>query len=62
MLIHPTIEKLNALGLAAMAQAFQEQMNCPDMAALSFEERIDLIVDFLMQVLNRTLLITNEKY
>lgn len=48
MLIHPTIEKLNALGLAAMAQAFQEQMNCPDMAALSFEERIGLIVDFQM--------------
>ncbi len=48
MLIHPTIEKLNALGLAAMAQAFQEQMNCPDMTALSFEERIGLIVDFQM--------------
>lgn len=48
MLIHPTIENLNTLGLAAMAQAFQEQMNCPDMAALSFEERFGLIVDFQM--------------
>jgi DNA replication protein DnaC len=46
MLIQPTIEKLNTMGLAAMAKAFQEQLNCPDMAALSFEERFGLIVDF----------------
>lgn len=46
MLIQPTIEKLNAMGLAAMAQAFADQLNCPDMAALSFEERFGLIVDF----------------
>lgn len=48
MLIQPTIEKLNAMGLAAMAQAFADQLNCPDMAALSFEERFGLIVDFQM--------------
>lgn len=48
MLIQPTIEKLNAMGLAAMAQAFTEQLNSPDMAALSFEERFGLIVDFQM--------------
>lgn len=48
MLIQPTIEKLNAMGLAAMAQAFAEQLNCPDMTALSFEERFGLIVDFQM--------------
>jgi hypothetical protein len=39
MLTQQTIEKLNALGLAAMAQAFTDQLNCPDLAALSFEER-----------------------
>ena len=46
MLTRPTIAKLNAMGLAAMAQAFQDQMNSPDMTALSFEERFGLIVDF----------------
>lgn len=46
MLIHPTIDKLNAMGLAAMAEAFRDQMNSPDMSALSFEERFGLIVDF----------------
>lgn len=46
MLTRPTIDKLNAMGLGAMAQAFQDQMNSPDMAALSFEERFGLIVDF----------------
>jgi DNA replication protein DnaC len=45
MLNQPTIEKLTTMGLAAMARAFQEQMNCPDMTALSFEERFGLIVD-----------------
>lgn len=48
MLIQPTIDKLNAMGLAAMAQAFSDQLNCPDMAALSFEERFGLIIDFQM--------------
>ena len=48
MLVQPTIEKLNAMGLAAMAQAFAEQMNYPDVAALSFEERLGLLVDHQM--------------
>lgn len=48
MLIQPTIDKFNAMGLAAMAKAFQDQMNCPDTAALSFEERLGLIVDYQM--------------
>lgn len=48
MLIQPTIEKLNSMGFAAMAQAFAEQMNCPDMGALSFEERFGLLVDYQM--------------
>ena len=48
MLTQPTIEKLHAMRLTAMAQAFQEQSANPNMAALSFEERFGLIVDHQM--------------
>jgi DNA replication protein DnaC len=48
MLTQPTIEKLNAMRLSAMADAFREQMNRPDMAQLSFEERFGLLVDHQM--------------
>lgn len=48
MLRQPTIEKLNAMRLGAMARAFADQMQCPDMAALTFEERFGLIVDYQM--------------
>ena len=45
MLTQPTIEKLKSMKLNAMAQAFTEQMQQPDMASLTFEERFGLIVD-----------------
>jgi DNA replication protein DnaC len=45
MLIHPTHERLIALGLTGMAKAFEEQRRSPDLDALSFEERIGLLVD-----------------
>jgi len=48
MLNQPTIEKLTVMKLSAMAKAFADQMQRPDMAALSFEERFGLIVDFQM--------------
>ncbi|MFZ1986992.1 MAG: IS21-like element helper ATPase IstB [Desulfatitalea sp.] len=48
MLTQPTIEKLTAMKLSAMAKAFADQMQRPDMAALSFEERFGLIVDVQM--------------
>jgi DNA replication protein DnaC len=48
MLTQPTIEKLNTMKLTAMARAFQTQMQFPDMAQLSFEERFGLIVDYQM--------------
>jgi DNA replication protein DnaC len=48
MLTQPTIDKLNAMRLSAMARAFADQMHTPDMAALSFEERFGLIIDFQM--------------
>jgi len=46
MLTQPTIEKLHTMKLSAMAKAFADQMQCPDMAKLSFEERFGLIVDY----------------
>jgi DNA replication protein DnaC len=45
MLTHPTQERLTALGLAGMAKALEEQRRQPDVAALSFEERLALLVD-----------------
>jgi DNA replication protein DnaC len=45
VLTQPTIDKLNTMKLTAMAQAFAEQMQRPDMASLTFEERFGLLVD-----------------
>lgn len=51
MLTQPTVDKLNAMRLYVMAEAFQEQAANPDMAALTFEERFGLIVDRQMTAL-----------
>src|SRR5919112_368483 len=48
MLTHPTSERLRALGLAAMAQALEEQRRQPDLDGLGFEERLALLVDRLV--------------
>ena len=45
MLIHPTLERLRALGLTAMADAFIEMQNAPDAAELSREDWLGLLVD-----------------
>jgi len=45
MLTHPTHERLLTLGLTGMAKALEEQRRQPDIAALSFEERLGLMVD-----------------
>ena len=45
MLVNPTVEKLHAMRLRAMAEAFIEQLSDPEMAQLSFEERFSLLVD-----------------
>ena len=45
MLTEPTLEKLQAMRLAAMAQGYVEQQNKPDMRDLAFEERFGLLVD-----------------
>ena len=45
MLIHPTVERLRALGLTAMADAFTELQNAPDAGELSREDWLGLLVD-----------------
>ena len=45
MLIEQTLDKLNAMKLGAMADAFQKQLQTDEAAALSFEERLGLLVD-----------------
>jgi DNA replication protein DnaC len=45
MLNQQTIEKLQALKLIGMAEAFQDQLSQPDIDRLSCEERFGLIVD-----------------
>lgn len=45
MLIHPTLERLRALGLTAMADAFIELQNAPDAGDLSREDWLGLLVD-----------------
>ena len=45
MLTQPTIEKLSALGLKGMAEAFREQSESADLQQLSFEERFGLLID-----------------
>ena len=45
MLTQPTLDKLQTLRLTGMYQALVEQLQMPDMAALTFEERLGLLVD-----------------
>lgn len=44
MLLHPTLEQLNTLRLTGMAAALNEQLQM-DLADLSFEERLGLLLD-----------------
>jgi DNA replication protein DnaC len=45
MLVHATVDKMTAMHLTAMADAFQRQLASPQMADLSFEERVGLLID-----------------
>jgi len=45
MLINHTHERLVALGLAGMAKAFDDQQRQPDVTALTFEQRLSLMID-----------------
>jgi len=45
MLTQQTLEKMNALKLSGMAEAFQQQIGSAECARLSFDERLGLLVD-----------------
>ena len=45
MLTHPTVDKLQQLRCAGMARALTEQLASTEVDALSFEERLGLLVD-----------------
>lgn len=45
MLMHPTLDQLRALQLHGMLKALQEQEALPDLASLSFLERLALLLD-----------------
>ena len=45
MLTHPTLDTLQTLKLTGMYQALVEQLQMADIAALSCEERVSLLVD-----------------
>ena len=45
MLREPTLEKLNAMRLDAMAATWSEQVGKPDVHKLAFDERFGMLVD-----------------
>lgn len=45
MLTQQTLDKMNAMKLSGMAEAFQQQLRAGEHARLSFEERLGLLVD-----------------
>ena len=45
MLTEPTLDRLRALHLGAMADAYRTQLQDPAIGALSFDERVGLLVD-----------------
>ena len=44
-MIHPSIEKLRQMRLTGMLRALEEQLGQPEIARLSFDERLGLLVD-----------------
>ena len=45
MLIHPILDKLQALRFFGMLNALDEQMKMPDIEKLTFDERFGLLID-----------------
>ena len=45
MLIHPTVERLRSLGLAAMADALVEMQNNPQAAEMPHPDWLGLLID-----------------
>src|ERR1700722_8085066 len=61
MLREPTIEKLHALRLRVMASVWMDQDRSPDTIALSFDERLALLVDAEMLARENARLTKNLK-
>lgn len=61
MLITPTVDKLHALGLSAMAHALTEQQESTQYTELTFEDRLGLLVDHETQVRSNRRLERNLK-
>jgi len=45
MLAHPLFEQLKTLRCEGMLEAYQEQLNTPDISSLSFDERLALLIE-----------------
>jgi DNA replication protein DnaC len=45
MLVHATVDKMTAMHLTAMADAFQRQLASPQFADVNFEERVGMLID-----------------
>ena len=45
MLTYPTMEKLKEMRLKGMANAYEDQMQTPDITSLCFDERLGLLID-----------------
>jgi DNA replication protein DnaC len=42
---HPVLQKIEQLGLSGMATALREQFDVPDIEAIGFEQRLELLLD-----------------
>lgn len=67
MLTQQTLEKINAMKLSGLAEAFQQQLASGEYARLSFEERLGLLIDSEFSVreqrkLNRRLRAAKLRY
>ena len=45
MLTEPTLDRLRALHLGAMADAYRTQLQDPAIGALSFDERVGMLIE-----------------
>jgi DNA replication protein DnaC len=62
MLANHTLERLTALGLAGMAKAFDDQQRQPDVSALTFDERLGLMIDREVTERDNRRLVTRLKF
>jgi DNA replication protein DnaC len=62
MLANPSHERLMALHLTGMAKAFDDQLRQPDIEALSFEQRLGLMIDREVTERENRRLVTRLKF